>query len=203
MNIDGFMDENLDESSNSENKENDFSDLDVSSQHRNLDLLLDKIKSLSTEISALSIEFESRLRYDQTKEEAFNRLYADLEFMRGDAEFEKLRPFYIDLILFFDRIDRALHPIDNGALSNNEQQLLNSLLEELLEIFYRREIEIINPSPVIFDPTVQRAIGTVTTEEENENNAVATVIRRGFRYSHRLLRPEEVIIKKLSISANK
>ena len=208
MNMNAPTEKPCEDSTVSENKQSLSSELDVLSQENSskqdafFDSLLAEIKSLSTGMSELRLKFESRLQYDQTKEEAFNRLYGDLERMRVDTQFEQLRPFYIDLILFFDRLDKAVQVTEKESLSTNDvHELLKSLLDELVEVLYRREIELIKPSPLVFDPTIQRAIGTEITEDGSEDNAIAAVIRHGFRYGLRLVRPEEVIIRKTCIAS--
>lgn len=161
--------------------------------------LLVTLTEISAELSSLNLTVESRLNYDKVKEEAFDRLYAELEALKRNSAFEHIRPLYIDLILFFDRVesirqDTSQSPNVSPTLSN----LLETLSDELLEILYRREVEIINMTSSTFDPTVQRAIGTQPASDETENNYVATIVRRGFKYRDRILRPEEVIVKKYS-----
>lgn len=160
--------------------------------------VLAAVGGLAAEFASLNRTVESRLRYDEVKEEAFERLYVELEDLKKNAAFEQLRPLYMDLILLFDRIenvrqDTGQSPTTTAPLSD----VLQTLSDELVEILYRREIEPINATDT-FDPSVQQAIGTQPTSVEAENNHVARVVRRGFRYQSRILRAEEVIVKKYS-----
>ena len=66
--------------------------------------VLDALSDLATDLSSLKRTVEDRLSYDKAKEEAFDRLYADLENLKKNAAFEQIRPLYMDLILLFDRI---------------------------------------------------------------------------------------------------
>lgn len=131
--------------------------------------------------------------YDKAKEEAFDRLYRELDDLRSDREFDRLRPLYLDLILLFDRIDQSLAPASVNVASH---AVLSSLREELLDVLYRRDIELIELSPTIFDPTVQHAVGAQRTELPDLHNAIASVVRQGFRCRGRLLRAEEVIVNR-------
>jgi molecular chaperone GrpE len=161
--------------------------------------LLDALTEISAELSSLNLTVESRLSYDKIKEEAFDRLYAELEDLKRNSAFEHIRPLYIDLILFFDRVESIRHDTSQlTSMSPTLAPLLRTLSDELLEILYRREVEIINVTSSTFNPTIQRAIGTQPVSDETENNYVATVVRRGFKYRDRILRPEEVIVKKYS-----
>ncbi len=161
--------------------------------------MLTAIESLATEFSSLNRTIESRLSYDKVKEEAFERLYAELEDLKKNSAFEQLRPLYMDLILLFDRSENIRQDIDGSTTAPSPQKdVLKTLSDELLEILYRRDIELINTTDSMFEPSVQRAIGIQPTSSEIENNQVARVVRRGFRYREHILRAEEVIIKKYS-----
>lgn len=162
--------------------------------------MLAAIESLATEFSDLNRTIESRLSYDKVKEEAFERLYAELEDLKKNSAFEQNRPLYMDLILLFDRIENICQDIDGSTSTPSPQKdVLKTLSDELLEILYRREIELINTTSSMLDPSVQQAIGTQPTFSEVENNQIARVVRRGFRYRERIIRAEEVIIKKYSL----
>ena len=161
--------------------------------------VLTAIESLATEFSSLNRKIERRISYDKVKEEAFERLYAELEDLKKNSEFENIRPLYMDLILLSDRIENIRQDIEEStATPSSLTDVLKTLSDELLEILYRREIELIKTADSTFDPRVQQAISTQPTSSEVENNQVAGVVRRGFRYRERILRAEEVIIKKHS-----
>jgi len=161
------------------------------------------IESLATEFSSLNRTIEKRLSYDNVKEEAFERLYAELEDLKKNSAFEQLRPLYMDLILLFDRIENIRQNTNQSATTISPlPDVLKTLSDELLEILYRRGVEPIKTTDSTFDPSVQQAIGTQPTLFEVENNQVAHVVRRGFRYGERIIRAEEVIIKKYSSENN-
>lgn len=166
--------------------------------------LLTTLTEISAELSTLNSTIESRLRYDKVKEEAFDRLYAELEEMKRNSAFEYIRPLYSDLILLFDRIENTRYNIGQSAPeTSNLSHLLETLSDELLELLYRREIETIQTTLSTFDPTIQRAIGTEPVSVDVENNQIVRVVRRGFKYRDRIIRPEEVIVKKYSPTNDK
>jgi hypothetical protein len=51
--------------------------------------------------------------------------------------------------------------------------LLKTLRDELVEILYRREVEVIETTSLTFDPAIQRAIGTELASVETEHNQIA------------------------------
>lgn len=151
-----------------------------------------KIFQASTESSLSNLVklFESRLAADAVKEKAFDRLYAELDELKQDREFEQLRPFFLDLVLLFDRLDH----LGNETLETEAApSIVDSVRDELLEILSRRGVDIIPPSAQ-FDPAFQNALGTERTCYEEEDNRIARVVRRGFRYNSRVIRHEEVFV---------
>jgi len=152
------------------------------------------IDRLVIEMSSLNQIVQERLSYDRTKEEAFERLYAELEDLKKNSAFEQIRPIYMDLILLFDRIENINADMSHSTTSSPLFDILKTLSDEILEILYRREVELINTT----DKFDQKVIDIQSTCVEVENNQVVRVVRRGFRYRSQILRAEEVVIKRYS-----
>ncbi len=155
------------------------------------------LAQLVADVTALQSTVKDRLSYDKAKEEAFDRLYVELDEMKKNVAFDQARPLYLDLILLFDRIQNVR--IDSGLASPATPALttlVKTLSDELLEILSRREVEIIQTASPKFDPISQRAVGTELAPTEAENNEIARVVRKGFRFRDRVVRAEEVIVKK-------
>ena len=182
------------------------------------------LSHLEEAVSALSQKIDTRLKYDQTKEKAFDYLYAELEELKQNSALDNLKPLYLDLILLFDRIESIRCDLSQQSSETNSKasegdeltqpssttachtsNLLQTLSDELLDILERRGgIEIIETEDSApFNREVQRAIKTQTTTVEAENNQVAEVVRRGFKSQNRLLRAEEVIVKKYQENSTK
>jgi molecular chaperone GrpE len=165
-------------------------------QDERFDQLLTLSNHLNLEVSKISQIFKDRLSYDATKEEAFERLYRELEALKKNEAFERNRPLFTDLILLFDRIENY-RQVNPENLSNNAS-VLSSISDELLEILFRQGISVI-ASSAKFDPTTQRALKLNITNQEDKNNYVSQVVRKGFRYFDNILRPEEVIVNKYTV----
>lgn len=157
--------------------------------------MLFSMDTILAEVTALRKVIQERLAYDRVKEEAFNRLYAEVEEVRQERSFQQLRPLLMDLILLYDRIEMGIRHMDGleGSIPG-ATQLLQSFRDEVLEILYRREVEVIVVESSTFDRTLQQAIKLQPTTCAHEHNQVARVVRRGFRHSKRILRFEEVIV---------
>lgn len=132
---------------------------------------------------------EKRLSYDNAKEQAFDRLYADLDATRRNAAFTSNRPLYIDLILLYDRIDVACK-----QAKEQTYDFATSLRDELTEILLRQNIHRIQDSGHIFNPRLQRAISTEEVVSPAEDCTVVRVVREGFACGEDILRPQEVVV---------
>lgn len=149
--------------------------------------------SLDARVLQLSELFQSRLAYDKAKEEAFDKLYAELDALKKNAALDYIKPLLLDLILLYDRMEHArrLAADAQGIVST---EVLQSFIHELLEVLYRREVSLIEAGPSSFDYNHQKAIGVVDVTDPAEHQRIHKVVRRGFRLGERTLRPEEVIV---------
>ena len=155
------------------------------------------VSEISTQVSVLQEQLHKHVLTNKDKDEAFDRLYAELETYKKNSAFDQVRPLFMDLILMFDRISN----LTEDAEKRDDKycaEVLKTVTDELVEIMYRRDIDIITSIQETFDPTTQRAIGVDRIESEEENNKISRIVRKGFRCGDRLLRPEEVIVKKYS-----
>jgi molecular chaperone GrpE len=145
---------------------------------------------IAADLSDLRQIVHARLQHDTTKDEAFRKLYVDLEHFRGQAAFVHTRPLYIDLILLVDRLESTLP----GAPTAETASLLTSIRDELLEILARRSVEpVVTEHRAAFDPHLQRAIRVEPTAVASEHN-LTQFVRRGYQANGLLLRPEDVVV---------
>ncbi len=163
-----------------------------------VDHLTEAVQKISSQIEDLTIIVKARLTYDTAKEEAFERLYADLEQCKVEAAQENIKPLLLDLILLFDRMDNFHREVSATDRTDGLIKIgvVKSFVDELLELLYRRDVSLIEVTSPAFDPNHQRAIGVEITAEPEQHHLVASVVRRGFRLGNRALRPEEVIVRR-------
>ena len=153
--------------------------------------LLEEVKSL----------IETRLSYDETKEKTIEKLHEELKLYRDNFIFQSQKPIFIDLIMLYDDFMQVLSVLDEKQDMTKEEiaamrHNLHTVKEGLLEILYRREVELYHKHPDFLDYKLHKTIGTVPTSIESENNQVEKIVKPGFCWNDKTLRPEEVIIKK-------
>jgi len=166
--------------------------------------LVDIKETLISELSEMKNKFVEihdliavKLKYDKTKEQAFERLYLELDEYKKNKAFEDSKPLYIDLILLYDRIQQSRN--DHDTVNGD---VLDSIQDELIEILLRRDIEITRKADDSFDPSTQRIVETQEVNKTSLDGKVIDILRDGFMYKGAILRPQEVVVGKLRLPAN-
>ncbi len=131
------------------------------------------LQELRQELASLRDLFTRRLMEDKQKTELIKTL--------GDgARFAFVEPFLYELILLLDRLDRA------------EDEFSGSVRDELFDILQRRGLERIEVKKE-YDPRLYKAV-RVTESAEVSALTVTGVVRRGYMFSGRVVRPAEVVV---------
>ena len=153
-------------------------------------LLLQKISaSVADQTSLLKLNFAALGKLsDQVKqqtEETLARIH---------------RPILLELVLFHDNLERAIEwARASGDLTVNDVVSRLEILQiELLEVLSRKDVRRFEEHPISLDSRLHRTIKTQPTADPGENNKVAQIVRTGFFWGEKVLRPEEVVINKYS-----
>lgn len=141
---------------------------------------------------------EERLSYDTAKEKVIDKINEELKTYKDNFFLQLQKPIFVELIMLYDSLERTLNSLEATEDLSKEQitEWLQVLKDELLEILYRRDITPFNEHPEVLDYKLHKAVKTVSTSEESENNKVDKIVKAGFRWNDKIIRPEEVIIKK-------
>ena len=168
----------------------------VSGAFEGIASLLQQIASDAAETRRLVNE---RIRRDETKERAFDRLYSELEEHKRQQAVDFLKPLYLDIALVIDRLDRMQRAHAQQEVSLEDISAFHETLRgELLEVLQRRGVEPIPTEREVFNPRLQRAIGTREVKEQAENNQVLEVVRVGYKADEQVIRPCEVIVGRVA-----
>lgn len=103
---------------------------------------------------------------------------------------------------------RLLEPLDDlqriadfDPVTTNAQALhegAEMVEKKFLRALEAAGLETIDAAGKPFDPTQHEALTTMPAESEEEDDTVAQVFRKGYRFKGVLLRPAQVVVKKLS-----
>jgi molecular chaperone GrpE (heat shock protein) len=158
--------------------------------------LTERCAAIDAQLTGLRQLFEEKIREDVARGDLFEKLYRDLANYRDDFLFNNVtRRVLDDLIRLFDRVDRLLDQEAPKQLQELDLIAhLASFRTEILQALRRQDVKLIENGPAVFDESVQEAIDTAPMPLGEDDQKVVTVVRRGFRYRGRVLRPECVIV---------
>lgn len=141
---------------------------------------------------------QNRLEYDETKEKAFDKLYEEMRRQRelSDMIDRAIKPILTDLLLLHDTMSKFLtwadqHDMDIKMLQDH----IKGLSDELIEVLYRQEVIPMDDVDML-NPKLHRATKTVEADTIDEDFRIIDVHRRGFFWRDKVLRPQEVVIKR-------
>lgn len=137
---------------------------------------------LAEKIDDLADLFKRRLLDDRDKQRMFDALYEQLQDTRRMAEGELILPLARRLLGVIDRLDKA---VDN--------ELAESIADELAELLATSGVEELNVADESFDAGTQE-VGSVVRGDQTATVMVRAVLRRGWRYNGRVLRPTLVSV---------
>jgi len=140
---------------------------------------------------------------DGSRQKLFDSLHAELLSYRDNFIRESLqRPFIHDLVLLFDDLTELAKQLESTAEEKQGRgnvarwrDNLQNAIHSLLEILHRFEVKEVETKET-FDRAIHRAVCFEPTDCEQEDGQVMARVRRGFIWRDKLIRPEEVIVKK-------
>lgn len=152
------------------------------------------LRGLAQEVSDMRSMVHDRLNNDAVREKAFDQLYEELRQYKDDFLFQAEKPLLLDLLLFYDSMNWFQESLIKGEMSPDViADSFQYLIDEFLEVLYRRDVVPIEES-TRFDRTTHRAVKVTETDDEQADYTIAQVLKRGFSRANKPLRPEEVVI---------
>lgn len=163
--------------------------------------LTEALSTQNATLKDIKAEMASRASYDAAKEKAIDKLSEELKLYRDNFIFQSQKPVFVELIMLYDNLAQTLNLLEGSQAPAADTCLtvknnLSNIKEELLEILYRRDVTPFVEHPETLDYKLHKTVGTVTTGIEGENNKVEAIRKTGFRWNDKVIRPEEVVIKK-------
>jgi molecular chaperone GrpE (heat shock protein) len=155
-----------------------------------------QIEELSAQIAALKATIEDQAADSSTQQRAFDTLYAELKQYKDDFIFQNEKSLLLDLLLFYDSLNWFQTSLIKKEMGPEVvADSFQYLLDEMLELLYRRDVLPMEATDS-FDRKRQKVIKTVSTDLQGDDYAIHNVLKRGFTRADRVLRPEEVVVKR-------
>lgn len=160
--------------------------------------ILQQMHALLGGMQGLRQDFDTKVKYDESKERLIDMLHKELQTYREGMHFKILRPLFIDLIAMYDDLGRVVDDLKLKAEIAPPQVLQNflSFQETVEEILQRNGVEPFYIEETHFVANKQRVLKLVATSNPALDKQVARRVRKGFAYDTRILRPEVVEIYK-------
>src|SRR5437588_4236431 len=102
--------------------------------------IIQRFDTLLAEMHSLRHDFDTKVKYDESKEHLIDTLHRELQAYREGLHFKILRPLFIDLIAMYDDLGKIVD--DMQAKNSNEssyQTIQNlALFQETIEETLRR-----------------------------------------------------------------
>jgi len=161
-------------------------------------------------VTEIHEKFENKNVINQ---QLFDALHQELKGYKDGFILEVMqKPFVRDLITLYDdlaEIHRQMGAFEKNLESGkapetapvcghlkNTSTNLSHVMQSLVEIMARMEVMIVEPSTGKLNKTTQRAVSVELADSEKEDGEVLRSVKPGFMWRERIVRPEEVIIKK-------
>ena len=141
----------------------------------------------------------------------FDALHAELKGYKDDFLLESVvRPVIRDLLSLYDDTRELLRQVEHAAsdqeLSKMHSELLETLTTNLthhihyvLEILERMDVRVMPEHTGKLDKRAQRVVAREPAASPEEDLDVVRSIRPGFIWRDRVIRPEEIVVKKWGV----
>lgn len=163
-------------------------------------------------VNEIQEKFENK---NEINQQLFDALHQELKGYKDGFILEVMqKPMVRDLITLYDdlaEIHRQMATFSkdfacaqegesrpDGVCNhlNNMGTNVDHVMQSLVEIMARMEVNLLDPSPGKLNKKTQRAVAVELAENESEDGEVARSLRPGFMWRERIVRAEEVVIKK-------
>ncbi|MCB0567595.1 MAG: nucleotide exchange factor GrpE [Phaeodactylibacter sp.] len=160
-----------------------------------LESLQKQISNLESQLAELHQDFKSKIKYDTHKEKIIDNLHSELQAHKNGLLEKLLGPVFLDVIEVIDDTRRLLKDIKSRGEDGNAEKLwkiLDSIPEDLEDMLDKHGVEVARSLTDQFDPSLQKVVRVVSTDQEQLDKTVQERLKNGYRWQEKLLRREMV-----------
>lgn len=141
---------------------------------------------------------------ESVNQKLFDSLHAELLKYRDNFLHESLqKPFIHDLVYLYDHLNGLCEQLSTAAAQEKGKRSpvsqwrdnLENAIHSLLEILHRFEVREIEPREKV-DLAYHRVTSFEPAHTPEEDGTIVMLVKRGFVWRGKLIRPEEVIAKR-------
>ena len=155
----------------------------------------DEIKD---QLKDLSKTFESKLKYDEHKNKIIDDLHQSLQAYREGLVKKYLHRIITDIIKIVDDMRKFTSHYKNQPASEESSEKLCNYIEniasDLEDLFAWEGVVAFNSNDDMFDPSRQRILNKIETNDPEKDKTVAERLRPGYEWDGKIIRPEMVSV---------
>lgn len=152
-------------------------------------------KQMIQSVRDLKVDFEEKIKYDESKERTINLLHQELQDYRNDLNLTYLRPLAMEFVVLYDNITKIASQYKTiGGIQPTETVAddFEGLLQDIEDSLARYGFEIYQTDLEHVDRILQHVQKTVPTSNPELDRQIAMRLRKGLCYGERVIRPEGV-----------
>lgn len=154
---------------------------------------LDEIK---IQLASLSQSFDSKIKYDEHKNKIIDDLHHALQEYRDGLIKKYLHRIVIDVIKIVDDMRKFTSYYDNESHKDETtKKILNyieNIASDMEDLFSWEGVMPFTCEGDKFDPSRQRIIQKVETDDPAKNKTIAHRLRPGYEWDGKVIRPEMI-----------
>ncbi len=177
---------------------------------------LEKQSGALPKLEALQKHLDQSHKVETANQRLFDVMHSELKGYKDNFLFDALqKPVIRDLLALFDDLcgqarrvgrflkENAMEPdstVNWSAELQSSQDNINNTVFFIIEVLNRLDVVMLDGDNTVLDLKLHKVVGVEPTSDPAEKNQVVRVVRPGFTWNDRVLRPTEVIIKKYTAS---
>lgn len=147
----------------------------------NILLIKDNIVDIRDYLGRLEREFQSKLQYDKHKEKIIDTLHRELQDYKNDVIKKTIQQVIMDIIHTVEDMKKLINHYQAEQPVNLDPIKLLKLMSEfpsdLEDLLYKQRVEPFCCNETDFNPSCQKAVRTLKTNEKSKDKKVARSIR--------------------------
>lgn len=157
-----------------------------------------KLENISGQLEDLRGEFSGKLKHDAFKEKLIDSLHQELQAYKTHLIRKHVQSLITDVVKIIDDIRKLSAHYDSMRTEDLEPTKLLDLLkripDDLEDIFFYQGVKPFTCEGTDFDPSRQRTLKRIETDDASLENKVAESIRPGYEWDDHVIRPEIVAL---------
>ena len=186
-------------------------------QYASIAQSLEKQSSALPKLDSLQRHLDQSHKVETANQRLFDVMHSELKGYKDNFLFDALqKPVIRDLVAVFDDLCGQARHVARFLNENPEDPStrkwktelqgshnnLNNTVFYIIEVLNRLDVTMLESDETMLDLKVHKVVGVEPALTPMEKNQIVRVVRPGFLWKDRILRPTEVIIKKYNATAS-